>query len=276
MRREFYSKVNGQHLFSVFYSVKKHKKNEYRNHNHTQTELGFIMSGKGDYVLGEKPFLVEKGDLVIVRSNEQHCIPTVESESLVAINIQFSSYFFWNICPNFISYSKIKALINQEIAIENKQTSEDISSLFGELSLMFDNANDDFFITRKVLEIVCCISEKIDYNNDEVPNISHFENVQRAIEFIKENYHRDISLIDIAKSAAMSRSYFSAAFKSVTGTSPYNFLLTTRIEKAVWLLKNSDYSVMETASLCGFYSLTSFNKAFKALTGVTPTDYRNK
>ena len=276
MRRDIYSKVNGQHLFSVFYSIKRRKNNQYRNHNHTQTELGFIISGKGSYVLGQRHFTVQSGDLIVVRSNEQHCIPDVESESLVAVNIQLSPYFFWNECPNYIPYAKIKALVNQEVEIDNLQRGEEISKLFGSLAGLVNDADSDFLITRKVLEIICRISDKISHKEEFRPDTRHLGNVQRAIEYIKENYNKDITLLDIAKSAAMSRSYFSAAFKTVTGISPYNFLLTTRIEKAVWLLKNSDNSVMEIAGLCGFYSLTSFNKAFKALTGVTPTYYRNK
>ena len=276
MRREFFSKVNGQHLFSVFYSIKKHKKNEYRKHNHTQTELGFILSGKGEYVLGKKQFWVEKGNLIIVRSNEQHCIPNVESENLVAINIQFSPYFFWNECPNYISYAKIKALVNQEIEIDNIQSDKEVGNLFKSLIELLSGNDNNFLITRKVLEIICQISDKIDYKEEFKPDTKHLDNVQKAIEFIKENYYKDITLIDIAKSAAMSRSYFSASFKTDTGLSPYNFLLITRIEKAQELLKNTDKTVMEIAGLCGFTSLTSFNKAFKTLTGITPTDYKNK
>ena len=276
MRREFFSKVNGQHLFSVFYSIKKYKKNEYRKHNHTQTELGFILSGKGEYVLGKKQFWVEKGNLIIVRSNEQHCIPNVESENLVAINIQFSPYFFWNECPNYISYAKIKALVNQEIEIDNIQSDKEVGNLFKSLIELLSGNDNNFLITRKVLEIICQISDKIDYKEEFKPDTKHLDNVQKAIEFIKENYYKDITLIDIAKSAAMSRSYFSASFKTVTGISPYNFLLITRIEKAQELLKNTDKTVMEIAGLCGFTSLTSFNKAFKTLTGITPTDYKNK
>ena len=275
MRREFFSKVNGQHLFSVFYSIKKHKKNEYRKHNHTQTELGFILSGKGEYVLGKKQFSVEKGNLIIVRSNEQHCIPNVESENLVAINIQFSPYFFWNECPNYISYAKIKALINQEIEIDNIQSDKEVGNLFKSLIELLSDNDNNFLITRKVLEIICQISDKIDYKEEFKPDTKHLDNVQKAIEFIKENYYKDITLIDIAKSAAMSRSYFSASFKTVTGISPYNFLLITRIEKAQELLKNTDKTVMEIAGLCGFTSLTSFNKAFKSLIGVTPTTFKN-
>ena len=275
MRREFFSKVNGQHLFSVFYSIKKHKKNEYRSHNHTQTELGFIISGKGNYVLGKKTFSVQNGDLIIVRSNEQHCIPDVESENLVAINIQFSPYFFWNECPSYIPYAKIKALVNQEVSIDNLMTDSDIETVFSSLTRLLDQSKNDFLIARKVLEIVCQISDKIDYKEEFKPDTKHLDNVQKAIEFIKENYYKDITLIDIAKSAAMSRSYFSAAFKTVTGISPYNFLLITRIEKAQELLKNTNKTVMEIAGECGFLSLTSFNKAFKSLIGVTPTTFKN-
>ena len=56
---------------------------------------------------------------------------------------------------------------------------------------------------------------------------------------------------------------------------PYNFLITIRIEKAVELLRETDMSVMDISLACGFTSLTSFNKAFKSLVGLSPTKYRS-
>lgn len=74
--------------------------------------------------------------------------------------------------------------------------------------------------------------------------------------------------------AGLSRSHLSVLFKNVTGVSPYEYLLLQRIERAVRFLSDSDRTVIDIAQECGFRSLPNFNKAFKRVTGITPTDYR--
>jgi len=58
--------------------------------------------------------------------------------------------------------------------------------------------------------------------------------------------------------------------------SPYNYLMTIRIEKAVESLKTTNKTIMEIALECGFQSITSFNKAFKNSVGCTPSEIRNE
>ena len=50
-----------------------------------------------------------------MRSNEQHCIPTIKSDLLVAFNIHLTSFFLWNICSDYIPANKIQALIDSDI-----------------------------------------------------------------------------------------------------------------------------------------------------------------
>lgn len=275
MKMNYYSENSKQFLFSVYYSEKYERNGYYRNHYHTVAELGYVIKGDAKYIVGDKSYNVSGGDLVIIRSNERHCIPEVYSEKFSLLNIQFSSYFLWNVCSDFIKRGKIQSLINTDIEINNLQSSKEIGKAFSDFSEIFDKyAGDSFKIRYAVLNLICIIAEKLsDDGYIDIP-IQHINDVEKAVSFIKSNYMNDISLYDIAKSAAMSRSYFSNIFRNVTGISPYNYLITTRIEKATEQLKNTTVSVMDIAEGCGFTSLTSFNKAFKQLIGITPTEYR--
>ena len=262
----------------MFYSSKRKKNDRFRNHKHTEIELGFILEGEGIYNLNGKTYTVSKGDLFIVRSNEQHCIPTIISDSLVSFNIHLTSYFLWNVCSDYIPANKIQALIDSGIIIQSKQADSKISAIFSKIINLYDSDDENslYDIKLEVINLLRIISKKIEVNSGQVIHSANcFKEIQNAISFIKRNYSKQIGLDDIAKSAAISRSHLSNSFKAVTGMSPYNFLITTRIEKAVELLKNTNEKIMNISLECGFTSLTSFNKAFKNSVGITPIELRS-
>jgi AraC-like DNA-binding protein len=277
MKKNYTSELSGQFMYCVFHSKSEKRQNRFRQHFHTETELGFMLGGEGVYMIGDKRHSAAKEDLFIVRSNEQHCLPTV-TEELTSVNLYLSSYFLWHVCSDYISPKKIQALINGEISIENKQHSRRISECYERIIPLFESDDPEarFALRGEVLQLIIAVADGIpEGTEDSTPSAARFADIQRSILFIRENYSRPIGLKDIAKSAAMSSSYFSGTFKKVTGMAPYNFLITIRIEKAVELLRETDMSVMDISLACGFTSLTSFNKAFKSLVGLSPTKYRS-
>lgn len=277
MKRNYYTESSNQFIYSVFYSPQKRKSGGFRNHHHTETEFNFILYGDGEYNLGGKNYTIHKGDLFIIRSNEQHCIPTITSDTLLSLNMYISPYFLWNICSDYIPYHKIHALINSDISIQNHQMDTEISECFMRIVKLYDgdDAQNRFNLRSEVLYAVRLIADKIEVSEENtLPPVERLSDIQKAVEFIKNNYGSAIELEDIAKSAAMSSSYLSATFKKITGMSPYNYLITTRIEKAAEFIKKTDKTVMSIALECGFTSLTSFNKAFKKLVGITPVELR--
>ncbi len=277
MKKNYYTQLSNQFIYSLFYSSKKRKANQFKNHRHTETELGLIVSGKGEYILNGVKYCANEGDLFIVRSNEQHCIPTITADTLVAFNIQLSSYLLWNICSDYIPPHKIQALIDSDIPINNKLHDTEIIHCIKNIAELMNNDDDSaiFTLRSEVLRVVMMISGKTEVGAvQNIPSVAHLSNIQKAVDYIKNNYSKPISLSDMAKKSALSPSYFSSTFKAITGMSPYNYLMTTRIEHALEYLKTSNKTVMSIALECGFTSITSFNKAFKKLVGVAPSNVR--
>jgi AraC family transcriptional regulator len=97
----------------------------------------------------------------------------------------------------------------------------------------------------------------------------------QVLEYIHEHLERDIKLADLAGSIEMSQFHFSHLFKQSIGTSPYQYLLQQRIERAKQLLKQTDRSIVDIAFGCGFNSHSHLSKQFRQLTGMTPKSYRS-
>lgn len=97
--------------------------------------------------------------------------------------------------------------------------------------------------------------------------------LRRVLDFIEANLAQDIALADLAAVASSSPFHFSRAFATVTGTSPYAYVLDRRIERAKTLLCDSA-PVATVARQCGFHSAGQFSRMFKRATGCSPIRYR--
>lgn len=96
----------------------------------------------------------------------------------------------------------------------------------------------------------------------------------QVLEYINEHLNQDIKLADLAQLLDISQFHFSRLFKQSIGITPYQYLLQQRIELAKQLLKQTDQSIIDIASLCGFNSHSHLSKQFRQLTGITPKAYR--
>jgi len=98
--------------------------------------------------------------------------------------------------------------------------------------------------------------------------------IREAVQFIKQNYFKDITIKDIADHLNIHRSYLSRIFKGVMNTTPQDYLIKCRIDMACVLLKTSNTSINEVAAMVGYANQLNFSRAFKRLTGVSPKHYK--
>ncbi|MCM1025074.1 MAG: AraC family transcriptional regulator [Roseburia sp.] len=98
--------------------------------------------------------------------------------------------------------------------------------------------------------------------------------VKKAVSFIQSNYCNPIKVTDVADYVCINRSYLYTLFQSYLGMSPQQFLTTFRITKARELLDSTTYSIESIALSCGYSDALVFTKAFHAMKGISPSQYR--
>lgn len=98
--------------------------------------------------------------------------------------------------------------------------------------------------------------------------------VSRAIDFLKENYPKNISIDEICSDFKINKTYFCNLFKTETGSTFINFVNNYRVEKSKDLLKNLDLSLLEIAIKVGFANQSYYCTVFKKFTNQTPLKYR--
>lgn len=98
--------------------------------------------------------------------------------------------------------------------------------------------------------------------------------VKTAIMYIRDHMSEAINIEDIAEKLCVSKNYFIRIFKKETGTTPVNFIIQRKIEKAQLLLITESQPIKQIALLVGFEDFSYFNRVFKKVAGITPNEYR--
>ncbi|MED4224915.1 AraC family transcriptional regulator [Neobacillus cucumis] len=98
--------------------------------------------------------------------------------------------------------------------------------------------------------------------------------IKKAIRYMKENHQKVVSLEDIAHYCHLSRYHFSHLFKNEVGTSVMDFFNKLRIDKSLFYLEKTDFSVQEIAIQVGFQDSNYFSRLFKKYLNSSPTEYR--
>src|SRR3954451_4500803 len=105
---------------------------------------------------------------------------------------------------------------------------------------------------------------------EELANLAH---LRRARDLIDREYARPLDVPTMARHALMSPAHFSRQFRAAYGETPYSYLMTRRIERAMALLRTGS-SVTDACMAVGCTSLGSFSSRFTEIVGETPSAYR--
>jgi transcriptional regulator GlxA family with amidase domain len=109
------------------------------------------------------------------------------------------------------------------------------------------------------------------------PAVQHLRDLarlRRVRDRIDREYARPLDVEALARGANMSAGHLSRAFRLAYGESPYSYLMTRRIERAMALLRRGDMSVTEVCFAVGCSSLGTFSTRFTELVGLPPSVYR--
>jgi AraC-like DNA-binding protein len=108
----------------------------------------------------------------------------------------------------------------------------------------------------------------------ETTEVQSSRNVGRMCDFIAENFLNDIDSVDIAAAADLHPKYAMSIFKRSTGMTINEYVSLLRLSYAQALLLREDANVLRVAMESGFGSLSAFNKSFRKIAGMSPSDFR--
>lgn len=217
-----------------------------------------IIRGSFSFMLNGQELTCKAGETAVIDCFNPHTYYTNDSFEAYWIHINGSntkelfremSDRFGNIIPP-----------NEAIEIQIKELYNTIKN------------NENVPESNMSLKIYNLIISLFDANKSSVTNNTV---IQNAINYINENYCRQLDVESVAGYVNMSQSQFSRRFKKQTGTSPYSYLLSVRLTKAKELLKNTSLPISEISYQTGFANESNFIYFFKKHEGFSPLKFRN-
>lgn len=137
--------------------------------------------------------------------------------------------------------------------------------------------NNDLLITDLQRTIIGLLQENVTKDKPlaNTPMQQKFESelLDGILNYIAENIYTALSIEDLCEKFSISRSSLQVLFKNNLGVPPKQYISDIKLEKSKQLIKESKYTISEISSICGFASIHYFSRRFKAVYGITPTDY---
>lgn len=227
------------------------------SHIHEYSEILYCQQGEGDILINGKTVHLQSAEFVFIPPNYIHQYNLVDANVICAV---FSNDFI----PLFFKITKGRKLSAKKLK------SDDLKSIF-EVFPQLDKNNS--ILIMAYLNLIC--DKVIEWGTFEKSTLSDSVLYQKVISYVAENFKRDISLKSVADTFGYNKKYLSGALHSLTGIHFTDFIAMYRVEYAKMLLtQNSEFSVTEISEKCGFASINTFNRRFKKLTSVTPTQYK--
>lgn len=155
-----------------------------------------------------------------------------------------------------------------------------LKSGLSELGIDVSNNLFDYELILKLYDINeiklwgCFTLENISRQVKKHKDISEKNVIQKAKEYINDNFDKDIGLDEVAEHVFLSSIYFSRIFKQQTGENFVEYLMKTRMRKAMEFLQEPRQKIYEVSIRVGYKNTKYFYKLFKEFTGLTPAEYR--
>lgn len=121
------------------------------------------------------------------------------------------------------------------------------------------------------MEWLLALHERI---NNQFDTNKNKQKIKQAMDYIQENYDKDLNMAVVSNHISMNYSLFSYLFKEYTGSNFVNYLKGIRMEEAKKLLAETDLRIIEISAKVGYDNEKHFMKIFKASCGVSPSEYR--
>jgi AraC-like DNA-binding protein len=254
-------------------------------HSHPELELVYVKESFGKRIIGNSVMPFEPGDMVFLGSdiphvwlNDEKYYQGIEDLKANSIVVYFHKDIFGPTFYELKETQKINELFFQAgkgisiIGKTNKQIAKKLEKLV---------SKKDFEVIVGLFEILSILSESQDtiYINDEIYSLmqkdSKVDRLSEVFQYVNKNYKKNISLEEIAAVANMTRTSFCKMFRVKTKKNFVDYLHEIRISNACKLLLETDKSMSEIAYECGYKTASNFNKLFKKVKGITPSDFKN-
>jgi AraC-like DNA-binding protein len=257
-----------------------------RWHYHPDFELVLIIKGSGKRMVGDHIDRFEEGDLVLLGSNLPHewlCddeyfnhVDGFRGEGIV---IQFLENFLGESFMKIPENKKLKKILgesNRGLLIQG-ETKKALTEVIKKMLSM--DAESRLYELFTIFSILLKSTELVPLSSPGfISTFQADENapMKKVIQYLLQHFHENISMNTLLEMTNMSSTSFSVLFKRTYNMTFKEYLVKVRVGYACRLLGDNEKNIAQISYEAGFENISNFNRLFKNLKGITPSDYRKK
>jgi AraC-like DNA-binding protein len=251
-----------------------------RPHWHAQIEVNYIMRGSVHYRMGSHDLQLDAGQMCLFWGGQPHQMDQSSDDSIYAGAHLPLVYFFRMRLPAAVSGMLMRGTTMLTSATDSADD-ENFPRWYRYVTsgdtLKAQHAVEELLlrVERMFIEHYSIVSSDNRIVNDN-PSVSLSDSVVRMCDFIADNFLEEIDAGDIASAASLHPKYAMNLFRKTTGMTLIKYLTLLRLSRAQAMLVSGNGSILQIAMDSGFGSVSAFNKAFRLIAGMAPSDFRRE
>lgn len=264
------------HIHKVEKSVEAQKP-----HTHEYFQIYYITKGSLMHYVESHSSLLHQGDMFIIPPETIHRI--TPKEDTVFYSFSFMPDFLGEAGKNNMLAHKFIQNLQSDKNIRPKVSLDDkdifyVETIMDKMLREFKERPLGFYeVIHSHTVLLVTILARNYFEKEKSGLTEYFESnkqfVLHCVKYIEANFTEKISLDDISKRSAMSKSSFCSLFSEITGHSFNSYLNICRIKKASEYIKNG-YKITALYGLCGYSDFSTFYRNFKKVKGLSPQEYK--
>jgi AraC-like DNA-binding protein len=252
--------------------------------------LLYFKRGHGKFLIGRKSYPISPETLFVIRPDVKHSFSSSDPTPPHMLNLHFdlierssSAEITYgrplgtpnprrrlevlSTNPESVDYLPVRMKIDQAAAYERLFQTTLSLYLLGDVASRLG-------LKAAFIQLLSFLFRQVRAQSVSPRLLQHLPRLERAAHFMGATLDRPLALTEVARVAALSRSYFATSFRDYYGMSPARFHLRQRIEKSATALTFGGRSVKEVAEAFGFQTVHHFSRCFRRVMGMPPAAYR--
>jgi len=248
-------------------------------HWHPYVEILVSLYDNNEVTINFTKYVLKTNDLVIIYPGDMHSIDHVSEDAFILVQFPLDLLMIMSeFNSNFSVFYQYHCIKYDSSDIDSDRMVFLIKELPG---LYYSNTLfNEVRIYSLLLEFFvkfgqhCINAKKEEFSGDANAEYKSIKLMAEACLYISQNCTKPLTLDDISQHIGFSKYHFSHLFKTYTNMTFIDFLTTERIKRAESLISNPKAQIIDIAFDSGFSSISSFNRAFKKIKGISPSECR--
>lgn len=238
-----------------------------KSHTHPYFHMVLVLRGQNQFTLAEQPLMLNEGQCLIVPPETDHAFCNATDSNTEFLELKFT-------ITNPAMHARVLRVSCQ--VLENELANSLFKHILHEYASQCNPADD-----APAAYLTALLHALTEEDRHQSPRQFTYVDAsgcsvlaQRVIRYLEAHYAEDVSLDDLAAALGYNKTYLCGVFKKDTDLTILDCLNTIRIRRAAELIVYSDHSLSQVSELCGFSSVSHFNRVFLKYVGATPGQCR--